>query len=399
MKKTVLFSFLVFLFQAYALQANNDDILEELEFYLKGENKKNIKEKNKSSFRENLHISQKQIDEIIDNRRKLSGDDNDLKILENNIKINDSSDLNFIHDNKDSVANENILVEERQITYDDMKNAQINTISSPILRFITKTVRPFLETRIDNMLMKMGIQNEIKKNLDLSSRLKIHTLKEGVKDSKTVTCGRNVEISLDVEDEYGNKVRTDYDNQRFWLVVGHNNFTRGVELGLIGSKIGESREVIAPPEMNLGTSSFAQHLMHNVKQATFRITVHDMAEDEEMDKIQENLLYYDTVSSFARKLSCGDFVNLDLKLLNAKGEILYEKPKDRDLLLILGSNMSKYLEQILIGSYIGGKRVALSNTENLETLKRIPALFGAEKIINEYSGLVLELSPKLGLKK
>ena len=87
-----------------------------------------------------------------------------------------------------------------------------------------------------------------------------------------------------------------------------------------------------------------------------------------------------------------------MRLLNAKGEILYEKPKDQMLFLVLGSNMSRYLEQILLGVHSGGTRIALSNTENLESLKRIPALEGIAKVLTEYSGVVIELSPTFALQ-
>jgi FKBP-type peptidyl-prolyl cis-trans isomerase 2 len=393
-------NFLIFIctfFIIYNAYSDNTNILQELEFYSEKTTKFKLKEKNKSTFRENLDISEKEIDDLIDNRKKLTSDKNNLKILEQNIKINHSEDLTFVQERS---TIQEISKENQNNSFDDInvKTIEIDSISSPILKFITKTIRPFLENRIDNILIRMGITRQIKDSLNLSSKLKIHTLYDGFKESNSITCGNNVEISLKVDDEYGNNLQTDYDNQRFLISVGQNNLTRGLELGLIGAKIGEEREIVAPLELNLGTSLFSQKLIKATKKATFKAKVHDIIEDEELKKIQENLHYYDVISSLSRQLSCGDFVKINLKLLNSKGEILYEKPKDQILYLILGSNMSKYLEQVLLGMRFGGTRIALSNTENLQTLKKIPALNGIEKILNEYSGVVIELSATLAMQ-
>ncbi len=345
--------------------------------------------------KKNLNISQEKIDDLRDNREKLSSDKNDLKILDQNIKINyfdHADDVNFIQDKKNTEVENH---DESDKTYDNIRAIQVESISSPILSFITKTVRPFLEARIDNMLIRMGIQNKLRETVDISSKLKIHIITDGSQDSKRITCGSNVEISLKVDDEYGNSIRTDYDNQKFLLTIGRSNFTRGLELGLIGAKIEEEREIIAPFDLNIGISSFAEKLSKSTKKATFKVKVHDITEDEELNNIQNSLRYYDGMASLSRQISCGDFVKTNLKLLNAKGDILYEKPKNQILYLMLGSNTSKYLEQILLGVHSGGTRIALSGTENLETLKRVPALKGIEKILNEYRGVVIELSPTL----
>ena len=395
MKKNVLLALIYFCLIIQNVYSKDINILQELEFYSEGKNQYELKEQNKSAIKESLNISQQQIDELIDSRQKLSGDKNNLKILDQNIKINHSDDLIFIDDKQ---INRKHINEVEDINHQDIKNIQVDLMSSPILRFVTKTIRPFLEARIDNILMRMGVITKLTEAIDISSKLKIHIIKDGAEDSKAITCGNNVEISLKIEDEYGNNIHTDYENQRLWLTVGQKNFTMGLELGLIGAKIGEEREVIAPFPLNIGNSLFAQQLLKATKQAAFKVKIHDISEDEELEKIQKNLRYYDGMASLSRQLSCGDIVKTDLRLLNAKGEILFEKPKDQIIYLILGSNVSKYLEQILLGVHSGGTRIALSSTENLETLKRIPALKGIEKILNEYSGVVIELSPTFALQ-
>ena len=394
MKKNILF-FIVYI--SFALHHSyGEDILEELEFYSAKKNKYDLKEKNKSTLKEDLTISDRQMEELLDNRKKLTSEKNDLKILDQSVKINYSDDLNFVQDSKEKNKSEGETTQKNdEARVIDM---EIESASSPVLRIVTKVIRPFFESRIDHFLVRMGVVNKLKETLDISSKLKIHVIKDGAKDSKSAVCGNSVEIGLIVEDEYGGVISTDNEGQKFWLTLGRNNFTRGLELGLIGAKIGEEREIIAPFDMNIGSSPFSLQVSKATKKATFKIKVHDILEDEELDSTLKNLRYYDGATSLSRQLSCGDFVKTELRLLNAKGEILYEKQKEQILYLVLGSNMSRYLEQILLGVHSGGTRIALSNTENLESLKRIPALEGIAKVLTEYSGVVIELSPTFALQ-
>ncbi len=113
MQKILLLMLVMQFLHANAI-AKNDDILEELEFYLKNENKNTIREQNKSAIRQDLKISQQNLMEILDNKPRLTSDNNNLHALNNVIKINDStvssdfasSDLNFPQDNG-VIANEN----------------------------------------------------------------------------------------------------------------------------------------------------------------------------------------------------------------------------------------------------------------------------------------------------
>ena len=392
MKKNILF-FIIYI--SFAIHHSyGEDILEELEFYSAKKIKHDLKEKSESIIKEDLSISESQMEELLDNRQKLTSEKNDLKILDQSVKINYSDDLTFVQDSKEKNKSDGKATQNNN----DIKEIEVESASSPVLRIVTKIIRPFFEARIDHFLARMGVVTKLKETLDISSKLKIHIIKDGAKDSKSAVCGNSIEIGLVAEDEYGGVINTDHDGQKFWLTPGRNNFTRGLELGLIGAKIGEEREIIAPFDMNIGSSPFAIQISKATKKATFKVKVHDILEDEELDNTLKSLRYYDGATSLSRQLSCGDFVKTDLRLLNAKGEILYEKSKDQMLFLVLGSNMSRYLEQILLGVRSGGTRIALSNTENLESLKRIPALEGIAKVLTEYSGVVIELSPTFALQ-
>jgi FKBP-type peptidyl-prolyl cis-trans isomerase (trigger factor) len=170
---------------------------------------------------------------------------------------------------------------------------------------------------------------------------------------------------------------------------------RGLELGIIGMKIGEVREIIAPSSFNTGTTPLSKKLFLSGKNTLFTVTLHDLKEDEKLDEIRDNLKFYDVLGSVSRRIACLDIVNLDIKVLNGAGEVIYRKPRNKNLRLAIGSGTMPYLEQVLIDSKNYGKRIAFAKTKFLEDLKKSPQLPGLTKVLEENDSVTLELSPSL----
>ena len=320
---------------------------------------------------------------------KISVESNTLITSENDIKLNDKSDLDDI-ENRNKLAD---LINKKKDNDQFIKN---EGDASPMLHFVISKVRPFIEVRIDSMLTKAGFESYLREKTDLISQLKINNLSESdVKNVQKAVCGNGAEISFTVADEYGNVIDREYDNKKLWVNIGQNALPRGLELGMIGMKINEIREITSPPNLNTGPTPLSKKLFLLNTKSVFKVAVHDIKDNEALDEIKNNLRFYDVSSSISRTIECMDIISLDIRVLNASGDILYKKPKDKKVYLIVGSGTAPYIEQIILNARNDGKRIAFVKTKFLEDLKKNPYLLGLEKVLNENESVILELSPHI----
>ena len=266
--------------------------------------------------------------------------------------------------------------------------------SSPILKFILKELRPLVETRIDFMLVKSGFASNVRELIKIESQLKIEIIEE----NKTIgalpaTCGQRAEISFTAEDEYRTILDDEHGTNKEWIVIGQNKLPKGLELGLIGMKIGETRKIFSPHNLNSGKSAKSSKLFSTNKPVIFQVTLHDIKNDENHEEIKENLKFYDVATSISRELSCTDHIQLNLKILDYSGQVVYKNPSQ--FKFTLGGGHVPYLEEILMSARNSGKRLAFAETKYLQELKRISSFKGIEKILDQNKSVILELSPKL----
>ena len=102
---------------------------------------------------------------------QMSVESNTLITSENDIKLKDQSDLEDIK-NRNKLAD---LMDRKKENSQFISNEQDY---SPILHFIITKVRPFIEVRIDSMLVKAGFESYLREKTDLLSQLKINNLSE-----------------------------------------------------------------------------------------------------------------------------------------------------------------------------------------------------------------------------
>jgi hypothetical protein len=320
---------------------------------------------------------------------QMSVESNTLITSENDIKLKDQSDLEDIK-NRNKLAD---LMDRKKENSQFISNEQDY---SPILHFIITKVRPFIEVRIDSMLVKAGFESYLREKTDLLSQLKINNLSESdVKNVRKAVCGNSAEISFTISDEYGNSIDREYDNKKIWVNIGQNALPRGLELGITGMKINEIREINSPSNLNTGPTSLSKKLFLLGKNSVFKVTLHDIKDSEAFDEIKDNLRFYDVSSSISRAIECIDVISFGVKVLNASGDILYRQSKGKKVYLTVGSGAMPYIEQVILNAKNDGKRIAFVKTKFLEDFKKNPYLIGLEKVFNENESVILELSPHI----
>jgi hypothetical protein len=329
-------------------------------------------------------------DMILEQKPVLSADKNNLERFDINNKIKDNS--KYIEKNRNKLSD----IIDQQIDNNAVENVGLEDVPSPILKFILHKVRPFIEVRIDSMLVKAGFDSHLRHTISQEEQLKINVVENSSNNSgQKATCGQVAEASFVIEDEFGAVLDDSYKDRKTWLTIGGNQYPKGLELGMIGMRIGETREITSQNTLNAGHTELSLKLFFSGKPSVFRVTLHDLKENEMHDEIRDNLRFFDVIGSISRQLSCVDFVQLNFRILDASGKILYTNPQNKPVKFIIGSGFNTYLEQILIGAKNFGKRIAFVDTKYLQELKNIPYLNGIRNVIDENKAVVLELSPSL----
>lgn len=253
--------------------------------------------------------------------------------------------------------------------------------NSPILQFIANSIKPFLEARIDAIILKTGFNAYLKKIIEPTSHLKIEILKEGIGDQQLI-CGQMAEIDLALISRNGKHLS---DQEKILLTVGLSGVNHDLDLGIIDMKIGEERLI------SMISPSSKTHQSSNKNEVNqFQVKLRQIINNQHNQELQQfksnNFKYYDILTNLAPKISCGDWIKINLKVLNAQGETLLDNNKSSSYILGTGS-MPIILENGLIGMAANDIRLIFANPNDLKLLKDLK--------INDDKGVILEVTPEL----
>ena len=246
---------------------------------------------------------------------------------------------------------------------------------SPIINFITKRVQPFVEARMDAILLKLGFNDMLQKFGDpnLEKMFKYTISNDG--DGRVLKCGQMARMNIELFDNNMISVNDDLKNNDASIVIGLSKLGKAIDVGTIGMKESEVRLIQWPKVGHHSISINApkkEYSYFNVKLNHIEQSARDI-EIENFDI--EKMRHYDIIKNINELITCGSIVKPRLKLLDAKGALLFDSnsdsAKDTYSYFIGSGRMPIILENGLIGMHKGDQRIFLVNSSELALLKSI----------------------------
>jgi hypothetical protein len=211
-----------------------------------------------------------------------------------------------------------------------------------IEKSISKILNNMLTTEKGRLLIQKMIQpantpiNDPEYSMRINSRgildslLHIESIHEG--KGRAAICGYRVNATYRVT----NMNNLILDSGSKWIVLGESQIFKGIDNVLVGMKEGEKRKALIPAEYAYAGLDYNGKKPANPTESyKVDVTLNKIASDI---SVGGDVRIFDDEIAFKAPLFCGDKASFKAKLMNLKGEIIFDSQENKaPLILHLGS--------------------------------------------------------------